>query len=115
MSFFGDTLSPHCSACTAVCPGHGESYDDEQSCEFVGVGNMGVFDVKATGFGVGEETFNPPSLPVEAERIAGRRDICDDQNQFATFDLSPLKAQWIFRRAGHTGQPTRPLSLALLA
>ena len=30
---------------------------NEQSCEFVGVGNMGVFDVKEHGF-VGEETFN---------------------------------------------------------
>ena len=56
---FGDALSPHRPACTAACPGHGKSYDDEQSCEFGGVGDMGVFEVTATGFGVGEETFNP--------------------------------------------------------
>ena len=90
MRFLGEALSPHRPACTAVCPTHGKSYDDEQSCEF---GHMCDFDVKATGFGVGEETSNPPSLPVEAERILGRRDICGDRKQFATLGLSPLKAQ----------------------
>ena len=93
MRFLGDALSPHRPAYTAVCPSHGKNYHDEQSCEFGGVGHMGDFDVKSTGFGVGEETSNSPSLPVEAELILGRRDICGDQSQFATLDLSPLKAQ----------------------
>ena len=89
--FFWDALSPRRSTCTAVCPSYGKSYDDEQSYEFGGVGNMGVFDVKVTGFGVGEETFNPPSLPLEAERIPGCRDICGDQKQFAIFDLFSIR------------------------
>ena len=58
------------------------------------VGHMSVLDVEATCLGISKETFNPPSLPIEAERIHGRRDISDHQNQFITFDLLSLEAQW---------------------
>ena len=56
------------------------------------VGHMSVLDVEATCLGISKETFNPPSLPIEAERIHGRRDISDHQNQFITFD--PKFSSW---------------------
>ena len=35
------------------------------------VGDVGVFDVEAAGFGIGEETLNSPSLSIEAQCIFG--------------------------------------------
>ena len=52
------------------------------------VGDVGVFDVEAAGFGIGEETLNSPSLSIEAQCIFGSGDICGDQKQFATPDFS---------------------------
>ena len=51
---------------------------------------MSVFYVDATGFGIGEETFNPPSFPIKTERVFGRGDICGHYNQFV-FDIFPSK------------------------
>ena len=79
MSFFPDALSAHRLACAAVCPGHCQRNDREQSCKFGGVGDVGVFDVESTRFGIGKKTLDPPPLPVEVQRIFGRRDICGDQ------------------------------------
>ena len=57
------------------------------------VGDVGVFDVEAAGFGIGEETLNSPSLSIEAQCIFGSGDICGDQKQFATPDFSPFETQ----------------------
>ena len=76
------------------------------------VGHMSVLDVEATCLGISKETFNPPSLPIEAERIHGRRDISDHQNQFITFDLLSLEAQWAPGGVGHAGYPALPFSPA---
>ena len=51
------------------------------------VGHMSVLDVEATCLGISKETFNPPSLPIEAERIHGRRDIKWRTHNFVDFTL----------------------------
>ena len=71
---------------------------------------MSVFYVDATGFGIGEETYNPSSFPIKTERVFGRGDICGHYNRFV-LDVIPLKAQLIFRCAGHAVQPTFPPSI----
>ena len=78
-------------------------------------GDVSVFNVEATGFGVGKETLNSPSLSIEAQCIFGSGDIRGDQKQFATPDFSPFETQSIFRRTLHATKPARPFSLAPFA
>ena len=92
--FFCNPPSSHLLAGTAVCPNHGERHHGEQYREFVVIGHMNVFYVEATGFDIGEETFDPPSFPIKTERVFGCGDSCFHYKQFVS-DIFPLKAKKI--------------------
>ena len=77
----------------SICPCHSQSNYREQSCKFGRAGDVSVFDIEASGFGIGEETLDPPSPAIEDEWIFGRWEICFDQRQLATSDLSPFETQ----------------------
>ena len=51
-------------------PGHGEGDDDEHGVEFGGLW-AGIFPVRATGFAVAEQAFDPPAYPVGLEGHLG--------------------------------------------
>src|SRR4051812_49561176 len=42
--------------------------DDDEGCELVGIGDVGVLDIEAAGLGVAEEALDAPPLSVVAER-----------------------------------------------
>ena len=44
-----------------IDPCHGEGDDNEQGDEFVGMGDVGILDIEATGPGIGEQALDTPS------------------------------------------------------
>ena len=68
-----------------IGPGHGESDDDEQGIELVGVGETGILDVEAACFAVTEQAFDLPSFTVGFEGLEGRPIGGDDE----AFALGP--------------------------
>ena len=93
MPFFGDGLSAHDAGCAAIGPCDGERDDDEQGRELVGIGDVGVFDVEATGLCIREHAFDPPSPAVEVEAAPAVTEAGGDDEQLASLDALGGDAQ----------------------
>ena len=71
MGFSLDSLASHGFGGALIGPCHGEGDDNEQGGEFVGMGDVGILDIEATGPGIGEQALDSPSAPIGSSRQAG--------------------------------------------
>ena len=60
-------------------PGEGEGDEAHQQVELARVGEAGVLEVEAPGFGISKETLDGPSLAICVERPTGRLVGGDDE------------------------------------
>src|SRR3954463_3468258 len=67
MGFARDGFHAHGLGGASVGPYRCEHDDDDEGCELVGIGNVGVLDIEAAGLGVAEEALDAPPLSVVVE------------------------------------------------
>lgn len=113
--FSPDILSAHDPRRTAIGPGDGESYDNEEGAELCWIGDVGVLNVEAACLGVRKETFHVPSPAVEVEAARAVVEIGCDNQQFAVPDALRGELQFAFRDRFHAAEPARPCSAAVLS
>jgi len=66
MGLFPDRRMSHGLGGAAISPTHGQCNYRQPQIEFLRIGNAGIFDVEATGFGVAKQAFDRPSPAVLA-------------------------------------------------
>ena len=66
MGLFPDCRKSHGLGGAAISPAHGQSNYCQPQVEFFQVGDAGIFDVEAAGFGVAKHALNGPSPAILA-------------------------------------------------
>lgn len=116
MGLSADRGLAHDAGCAAIGPCECEGDDDEQGCELVGIGDVGILNVEAAGLGVcvraaglALEAFDAPAPTVEIERVPlNAADVGGDDECLAAADAFGFDAQAVGGGRFHAVQPTFP-------
>ena len=108
MGFSADSPASHGFGGASIGLCHGEGDDNEQGGEFVGMGDVGILNIEATGLGIGEQALDSPSAPIEIEAMSGVFKMGCNDEQFLLFDAFGAHVQLVFRSGFHPFQPALP-------
>ena len=115
MFFFPNGAASHNAGGAAIGPCDCESAEHQQGREFVGISDLGVFDVEAACLYISEHALTSPPLAVEVQATSGIIEVGGDDEQLPALDALGGTAQSVCRRRVHARElafPNAPAGLS---